>query len=122
VHLKEMKMIDFLVVVGSKLHFVRDLLLGLSGGAVSYIFDYSKAKRSGDIEFKFRLSSLFVNMTLGAFVGYSMGNLLENDMHGRDALVAFSGVAAFNILLIAESRLAGIIFDLVDKYLGKKKD
>lgn len=114
-------MIDFLVVVGSKLHLVRDLLLGLAGGAISYVFDYSKAKRGGDLEFNFMISSLLVNMVLGAFVGYSVGSIIEDDMHGRDAIVAFSGVAAFNILLVAESRLAGFLLELIDKYTGRKK-
>ena len=48
----------------------KDILLGLVGGLISYLFDYSKAKRNGNEEFIFRVSGMIINMALGAFVGY----------------------------------------------------
>lgn len=101
------------IVIGAK-----DLILGMFGGMIAYLFDYSKAKRSGDKEFIFIYSSLFINIALGAFVGYIAGTIIDTDMRYRDAIIAFSGVSAYNILLLTENRFAAII---VNKILGDKK-
>ena len=91
----------------------KDVLLGLVGGLISYLFDYSKAKRNGNEEFIFRVSGMIINMSLGAFVGYVIGTLLPIETTGRDAIIALSGVTSYNILLLAESRFAVWIFERV---------
>ena len=94
----------------------KDILLGLVGGLISYLFDYSKAKRNGNEEFIFRVSGMVINMSLGAFVGYVIGTLLPIETTGRDAIIALSGVTSYNILLLAESRFAVWVFE---KVIGK---
>ena len=91
----------------------KDIFLGLVGGLISYLFDYSKAKRNGNEEFIFRVSGMIINMALGAFVGYVIGTLLPIETTGRDAIIALSGVTSYNILLLAESRFAVWIFERV---------
>ena len=91
----------------------KDILLGLVGGLISYLFDYSKAKKNGNEEFIFRVSGMVINMALGAFVGYVIGTLLPIETTGRDAIIALSGVTSYNILLLAESRFAVWIFERV---------
>ena len=91
----------------------KDVFLGLVGGLISYLFDYSKAKRNGNEEFIFRVSGMVINMALGAFVGYVIGTLLPIETTGRDAIIALSGVTSYNILLLAESRFAVWIFERV---------
>ena len=91
----------------------KDIFLGLVGGLISYLFDYSKAKRNGNEEFIFRVSGMVINMALGAFVGYVIGTLLPIESTGRDAIIALSGVTSYNILLLAESRFAVWIFERV---------
>ena len=91
----------------------KDIFLGLVGGLISYLFDYSKAKRNGNEEFIFRISGMVINMSLGAFVGYVIGTLLPIETTGRDAIIALSGVTSYNILLLAESRFAVWIFERV---------
>ena len=91
----------------------KDIFLGLVGGLISYLFDYSKAKRNGNEEFIFRVSGMVINMSLGAFVGYVIGTLLPIETTGRDAIIALSGVTSYNILLLAESRFAVWIFERV---------
>ena len=91
----------------------KDVFLGLVGGLISYLFDYSKAKRNGNEEFIFRVSGMVINMSLGAFVGYVIGTLLPIETTGRDAIIALSGVTSYNILLLAESRFAVWIFERV---------
>lgn len=91
----------------------KDILLGLVGGLISYLFDYSKAKRNGNDQFIFKVSGMVVNMSLGAFVGYVIGTLLPIETTGRDAIIALSGVTSYNILLLAESRFAVWIFERV---------
>ena len=91
----------------------KDIFLGLVGGLISYLFDYSKAKRNGNEAFIFRVSGMVINMALGAFVGYVIGTLLPTETTGRDAIIALSGVTSYNILLLAESRFAVWIFERV---------
>ena len=91
----------------------KDVFLGLVGGLISYLFDYSKAKKNGNEEFIFRVSGMIINMSLGAFVGYVIGTLLPIETTGRDAIIALSGVTSYNILLLAESRFAVWIFERV---------
>lgn len=91
----------------------KDILLGLVGGLISYLFDYSKAKRNGNEQFIFRVSGMVINMSLGAFVGYVIGTLLPIETTGRDAIIALSGVTSYNILLLAESRFAVWLFERV---------
>ena len=94
----------------------KDIFLGLVGGLISYLFDYSKAKKNGNEEFIFRVSGMIINMALGAFVGYVIGTLLPIETTGRDAIIALSGVTSYNILLLAESRFAVWVFE---KVIGK---
>ena len=91
----------------------KDIFLGLVGGLISYLFDYSKAKKNGNEEFIFRVSGMVINMSLGAFVGYVIGTLLPIETTGRDAIIALSGVTSYNILLLAESKFAVWIFERV---------
>ena len=91
----------------------KDEFLGLVGGLISYLFDYSKAKKNGNEQFIFRVSGMVINMALGAFVGYVIGTLLPIETTGRDAIIALSGVTSYNILLLAESRFAVWIFERV---------
>lgn len=91
---------------------LKDALFGVLGGFISYLFDYSKANRNKE-EFVFRFSSLYINMALGGFIGYAIGNLLELDVFGRNALICFSGFSAYSILLIAESRFANWLFERI---------
>lgn len=94
---------------------LKDVVLGFVGGAVAYLFDYTRAKRNGNKEFKFVFTSMLINMCLGAFVAYSVGSFISSDTTGRDAIVGFSGVTAYNIILLAESRFAQWIIDKLTK-------
>jgi len=89
--------------IGIYLAVFKDAWLGVVGGGVAYLLDYSKAKRSGDHEFTFMYTSMFVNMTLGAFVAHMTGSVLPSDFEYRDAVVGVSGVLAYQILLFIQS-------------------
>lgn len=93
----------------------KDVLLGLLGGLIAYLFDYKRAGKEGK-EAVFKVSGVVINMALGAFVGYVIGTLLPPDTTARDALIALSGVTSYNILLLAESRFATWVFE---KIVGK---
>lgn len=96
----------------------KDVFLGLIGGAISYLFDFSKARRQG-LDFAFQISSMLVNMCLGGFVAYMIGSIIPLETMGRDAIVGVSGVTSYQILLLAESRFATWIFN---KITGEKVD
>ena len=104
--------VDVMVVLLS----VKDIILGTMGGMVAYLFDYSRAKRDSEKkEFPFMMSSMIINMALGAFISYIVGSVIPIDTVGRDAIVGLSGVTAYNILLIAESRFATWVVDKITK-------
>lgn len=108
-------MVDVFILLG-------DARLGIVGGFVAYIFDYSKSVRAKDkgedVVFVFRWTSLFINMALGGFVGYNVGLAMGSDVWLRSIWVSMSGLTAYNILLLAESRFPAII---IDKILKDKK-
>jgi len=108
---------DVYIAFGS----IKDILLGMSGGAIAYLFDYSRAKRSGDDKFKFLLSSMLINIALGAFVAYIVGSGLPIDLVYRDAIIGFSGVTAYNIILLAESRFAEWLINKIQNDTKDKK-
>ncbi len=95
----------------------KDVLLGAIGGVVAYLLDYSKAKREGDNSFTFMMGSMLVNMALGAFVAYIIGSMLDSAFQFRDAIIGLSGVTAYNLLLLAESKFAEV---LIERILSKK--
>lgn len=104
-------MSDIIAIAGS----IKDIILGIAGGMVAYLFDYSKAIRQGDTEFTFLISSMLINMCLGAFVAYTVGSTLPADTMFRDAIVGLSGVTAYNILLVAESKFAKWVIERITR-------
>ena len=94
---------------------VKDVLLGMAGGAIAYLFDYSRAKREGNVQFTFMFSSMIINVLLGAFVAYVVGSMIPLDTYGRDAMVGLSGVTAYNIILLAESKFASWLVEKLSK-------
>lgn len=107
--------------VWKALDAVKDVMLGACGGIVAYLFDYSKASRDGDATFVFKFSALMINMVLGMFVAYSVGTFIPLDVIGRDAYIGGSGVFAYSILLVAESKAAIYLFEMADRIVGKSK-
>ena len=99
----------------------KDIVLGAVGGTVAYLFEYIKAKKSDD-KFDFVASSMFVHMALGAFVGYSVGTFLTSDVVGRNAIVSFSGVTSYSILLLADNRFATWLVDKIGMKIEGDKD
>jgi hypothetical protein len=99
----------------------KDVFLGVIGGAISYLFDFSKARRNGTT-FAFQLSSMFINMALGGFVAYLIGTILESDMQFRDAIIGISGVTSYQILLLAESKFAIWIFNKITGETSTKNE
>lgn len=97
----------------------KEIILGFVGGAVAYLFDYSKAKRNGN-SFTFSISSMLINMALGAFVAYMVGTVIPLETMGRDAIIGMSGVTAYQILLLAESNFAKWVFNKLTGESSKK--
>jgi len=97
------------------LNSLKDIALGAAGGIVAYLFDYIKARKDGNTAFQFMITSMLINVILGAFIAYTVGSVIPLDTIGRDAIVGFSGVTAYNILLIAESKFATWIVDKITK-------
>ncbi len=100
---------EVLTIIGG----TKDVILGMAGGTIAYLFDYSKAKREGDETFVFLVSSMIINMMLGAFVAYMFGSSLPSDMEYRDAIIGLSGLTAYNIILLAESKFASWIIEKI---------
>ena len=96
----------------------KEIILAGTGGVVAYLYDYTRVSRTND-EHKWSNKALFINTILGAFVGYVIGSLIPIDVTYRDAIIAFSGVSAFTIIGIVESRFAVYI---IERLTGKKLD
>ena len=104
---------------------LHDARLGAIGGFIAYMFDYIKAVRAIDsgveVSFVFRWSSLFILVIMGAFVAHLVGTVIGSETYARDIVIALSGMTAYNIIFLADSRFAEVI---MNKFLGKvdKKD
>jgi len=96
----------------------KEILLAGSGGVVAYLYDYTRMSKVNE-EHRWSNKALVINTILGAFVGYVIGSLIPLEVYYRDAIIAFSGVSAFTILGIVESRFATMI---IEKLTGKKLD
>ena len=88
------------------LDMFKDVILGIVGGIVAYLYDYTTAKKKGDETFSFSWALMFINALLGAFVAYTVGDFVPLDVSGRDAIIGFSGVTSYNIIMIAQGRFA----------------
>ena len=94
----------------------KEVILAGMGGVVAYLYDYTRLSKI-DETYRWSNKALTINMILGAFVGYSVGSLIPSDVSYRDAIIAFSGVSAFTIVGIIESRFATW---LIERITGEK--
>ena len=96
----------------------KEIILAGTGGVVAYLYDYTRMSKVNDAH-KWSNKALFINTILGAFVGYTVGSVIPMDVTYRDAIIAFSGVSAFTIIGVVESRFAVFI---IERLTGKKLD
>ena len=96
----------------------KEIILAGTGGVVAYLYDYTRMSKTNK-EHKWSNKALFINTILGAFVGYTVGSVIPMDVTYRDAIIAFSGVSAFTIIGVIESRFAVFI---IERLTGKKLD
>lgn len=93
---------------------LKDFLLGAIGGLCAYFLEYKKAIKD-KVPFAFSFGAILINASLGIFVAYLTGTLIEQNTYGRDAIVGMSGLTAYNILILAESRFAEWVIDKFTK-------
>ena len=96
----------------------KEIILAGTGGVVAYLYDYTRMSKA-DETYRWSNKALVINTILGAFVGYVIGSLIPLEVNYRDAIIAFSGVSAFTIIGIVESRFAVYI---IERLTGKKLD
>ena len=96
----------------------KEIILAGTGGVVAYLYDYTRMSKTNE-EHKWSNKALFINTILGAFVGYTVGSVIPMDVTYRDAIIAFSGVSAFTIIGVIESRFAVFI---IERITGKRLD
>ena len=96
----------------------KEIILAGAGGVVAYLYDYTRMSKTNATH-KWSNKALFINTVLGAFVGYVVGSLIPMEVTYRDAIIAFSGVSAFTIIGVVESRFA---IWLIERLTGKKLD
>jgi hypothetical protein len=85
---------------------VYDLALGSIGGSVATVY---VARKYGAAAFS--LSLLASNISLGAFVGYLVGGVVPAEWNMHDIIVSFSGVTAYSIIEIGETKFAKYIYE-----------
>ena len=107
---------DNVDIVLSVLKACKEVLLAGTGGVVAYLYDYTRISKT-NVEHRWSNKALVINTVLGAFVGYVVGSLIPIDVTYRDAIIAFSGVSAFTIIGVIESRFA---VWLIERITGKK--
>ena len=93
---------------------IRELLFAGAGGCVAYMYDYTTLSKSNS-EHKWSWKTFFINMFISSFVGYTIGSFIPIDYAYRDGIIGFSGVSAYTIIGLVESKFASFV---VDKLTG----
>lgn len=96
----------------------KEILFAGAGGIVAYMYDYTRLSKENS-EYKWSYKAMFINMFIGSFVGYTIGSFIPLEYVYRDGIIGFSGVSAYTIIGIVESRFATWIVDKVTGGAGK---
>ena len=106
------EIINYIIIV---LTASKDVWLGFVGGVASYMFDMRKAQMEKDNPVAFKWGALMLSASLGMFIGYVVGTFIPLETYARNGLVALSGLTAYNIMVLAESRFATYVLDKITK-------
>ena len=91
---------------------MKEIIFAGAGGIVAYMYDYTQISKTNS-EYKWSYRAMFINMFVGSFVGYTIGSFIPVDYAYRDGIIGFSGVSAYTIIGIIESRFASWIIGKV---------
>ena len=94
----------------------KEIILSGAGGIVAYMYSFLRQSKD-DSSYAWSNRTLLINMCIGSFVGYTIGSFIPLDYAYRDGLIGFSGVSAYTIIGLIESRFA---VWMVEKITGTK--
>ena len=100
---------------------MKEILFAGAGGIVAYMYDYTQISKNNN-EYKWSYRAMFINMFVGSFVGYTIGSFIPIEYAYRDGIIGFSGVSAYTIIGIIESRFASWIIGKVTGVPVEKYD
>lgn len=89
----------------------KNAILGGGGGFVAYLYRYAMIRRE-DKTAKLDWVTFLINGIVGAFMAFALGDLIPDDLTGRDGFVGLIGVVGFSLMHVIESKFA-------DKVIGK---
>jgi len=96
---------DYIELVTNLFKAMKEILFAGAGGVVAYMYDYTRMSKENS-EYKWSNKAMLINMFIGSFVGYTIGSFIPVDYAYRDGIIGFSGVSAYTIIGIVESRFA----------------
>ena len=109
---------EYVEAVTGLIKAAKEILFAGAGGVVAYMYDYTRLSKENS-DYKWSNKAMLINMFIGSFVGYTIGSFIPIDYAYRDGIIGFSGVSAYTIIAIVESRFATWIVDKVTGGVGK---
>jgi len=95
----------------------KEVILGACGGVVANLYHFIKKKDAhveGEKEVKLDILALVINGLVGAFIAYTVGDMIPDTLSYRDGLVGLIGVISYSLMDLIESKLAG---DIMKKFM-----
>lgn len=109
---------EYIEIATSLFKATKEVLLAGAGGVVAYMYDYTRLSKDNP-DYKWSSKSMIINMCIGSFVGYTVGSFIPIDFAYRDGMIGFSGVSAYTIIGLIESKFAAM---LIEKITGTRMD
>lgn len=103
---------------------LKDVGIGLIGGAIGYFLKYNKHKEN-DPEHKLSFFILFVNIMVGGYASYMFGSLIPADAGYKDFALGAIGVSSYPIMSFIESNGVKVFAKFLSEKTGveiKDKD
>lgn len=99
------------------LQTLKDIGIGLIGGAIGYLMKYNKNKQTNP-EYKVSFLLLFINIMIGGYTAYMFGSLIPADASYKDFALGAIGVSSYPILSFIESNGVNVLISILEKKTG----
>lgn len=90
------------------IQIIKQILIGGIASGIHYLYTVAKGT-------KFEWLGLALNMAIGSFTGWMVGQFLPADVAYHDGIIAIAGISAFQLIEIVEGK-AGDLYKFINPF------